>query len=228
MYWVGRFLLFEGRSDMAREHNKFKDFVTEYPWIIMLATVIIAAFLILLIVSISARRQRTLISKIKICLVGYAASVLRAFVSARQPSLPSRIPADPVRQSQTLHILPRSFLFLFPADDDIQCPGTGCHLNTRFLVLLPVSVICRKQELCKTRIKHPCQTSIDQHPLLYPHGFHKSRCKVLMLSDPSATGIGICPNALSKPLQCRHARFLALRIMSEELQQHPGILRLVI
>ena len=71
MYWVGRFLLFEGRSDMAREHNKFKDFVTEYPWIIMLATVIIAAFLILLIVSISARRQRTLISKIKICLVGY-------------------------------------------------------------------------------------------------------------------------------------------------------------
>lgn len=71
MYWVGRFLLFEGRSDMTREHNKFKDFVTEYTWIIMLATVIIAAFLILLIVSISARRQKTLVSKIKICLVGY-------------------------------------------------------------------------------------------------------------------------------------------------------------
>lgn len=93
----------------------------------------------------------------------YATSVPRASASARQPSLPSRIPADPARQSQTLHILLRLFLFLFPADDDIQCPGTGSQLNTRFLILLPVP------------------------------------------------DIGVCPNALSKPLQCRHPGFLSLR-----------------
>lgn len=100
----------------------------------------------------------------------YATSISRASASARQPSLPSRIPADPARQSQTLHTLLRLFLFFFPADNDIQCPGTGSQLNTRFLVLLPVPVI------------------------------------------------GVCPDTLSKPLQCRHPGFLSLRIVPEELQ----------
>ncbi len=61
----------------------------------------------------------------------------------------------------------------------------------------------------------------------YPHGFHKSRCKVLVFRYPQTASGSVCSDFLDEPLQGRHTRFLSLRIMPEELQQHPGILRLV-
>lgn len=70
MYSISKYLLFGGRSDMIRENNKFKAFITEYPWVIMIAAVIIAILVILLIVYLSSKRQKTIASKIKICLVG--------------------------------------------------------------------------------------------------------------------------------------------------------------